>query len=87
MTREFRDVADRLNIKATLHHLRHTFAIQVLGHLQKYELEGEPINAIKTLQVLMGHSSIETTEIYLEAMDVTSDAVAQTLGFLYGGAL
>jgi integrase len=87
LTRVFRKVADSLGLDATLHHLRHTFAIQVLGRLQQFELRGDPINAIKALQILMGHSSIETTEIYLNAMDVTSDAVAQTLGYLYGESL
>ncbi|RAS17028.1 hypothetical protein BX591_1501 [Paraburkholderia bryophila] len=35
----------------------------------------------------MGHASFETTEIYLRAMDVTSDAVMQALDYLYGATL
>ncbi|KHA76964.1 hypothetical protein NC77_18625 [Janthinobacterium lividum] len=61
--------------------------MQVLARLQKYENEGDPINALKSLQILMGHASLETTEIYLDAMEVTSDAVAETLGYLYGASL
>ncbi len=87
LTRKFRELSDRLGIKCTLHHLRHTFALQVLERLQKHELAGESLNAIKVVQVLMGHSSIETTEIYLDAMEVTSDAVVDTLGYLYGASL
>lgn len=87
LTRKFREVADRNNINATLHHLRHTFAIQVLTRLQRYESDGEPINALKSLQILLGHASLETTDIYLDAMEVTSDAVAETLGYLYGASL
>lgn len=87
LTRKFRELSDRLGIKCTLHHLRHTFALQVLERLQKHELAGESLNAIKVVQVLMGHSSIETTEIYLDAMEITSDAVVDTLGYLYGASL
>ncbi|WP_374710574.1 tyrosine-type recombinase/integrase [Massilia pseudoviolaceinigra] len=87
LTRKFRELADRLGIKCTLHHLRHTFALQVLERLQRHELAGEWLNAIKVVQVLMGHSSIETTEIYLDAMEITSDAVVGALGYLYGASL
>ncbi|WP_080753576.1 tyrosine-type recombinase/integrase [Janthinobacterium lividum] len=87
LTQKFREVANHHNMSATLHHLRHTFAMQVLARLQKYENEGDPINALKSLQILMGHASLETTEIYLDAMEVTSDAVAETLGYLYGASL
>lgn len=86
LTRKFRELSDRLGIKCTLHHLRHTYALQVLERLQKHELAGESLNAIKVVQVLMGHSSIETTEIYLDAMEITSDAVVDTLGYLYGAS-
>ncbi|WP_020167414.1 MULTISPECIES: tyrosine-type recombinase/integrase [Methylotenera] len=72
---------------ATLHHLRHTFAITVLSFLQRNAELGSSINPLKTLQVLMGHSSIESTEIYLRALDIYSEEVEETLNYLYGDAL
>lgn len=87
LTRKFHELAVRLGIKCTLHNLRHTFALHVLERLQKHELAGDSINAIKVVQVLLGHSSIATTEIYLDAMEITSDAVSESLGYLYGASL
>lgn len=69
---------------ATLHHLRHTFAVLTLMLLQRRAAQGDPINPLKTLQVLMGHASIASTEIYLRAIDIHSEAVEETLNFLYG---
>lgn len=72
---------------ATFHHLRHTYAVVVLTMLQQRAAEGDSINPLKTLQVMMGHASIETTEIYLRALDIHSEAVEQTLYYLYGGEI
>jgi site-specific recombinase XerD len=72
---------------ATLHHLRHTFAITALSLLQNKAEQGSPVNPLKTLQVLMGHSSIESTEIYLRALDLYSKEVEETLSYLYGDEL
>ncbi|UJB64359.1 tyrosine-type recombinase/integrase [Acidovorax sp. YS12] len=87
LTRAFRHCADEIGSKATLHHLRHTFAVQVLNALENYQGKGKPMNSIKTLQVLLGHANIATTEIYLRAVEANSDAVLDALDFLYGSAL
>jgi len=87
LTRAFRRCADEIGSEATLHHLRHTFAVQVLNALENYQGKGKPMNSIKTLQVLLGHANIATTEIYLRAVEVNSDAVLDALDFLYGSAL
>lgn len=51
-----------------------------------YQGKGGPMNSIKTLQVLLGHANIATTEIYLRAVEANSDAVLDALDFLYGSA-
>ncbi|MEK7916365.1 tyrosine-type recombinase/integrase [Burkholderia contaminans] len=83
----FRHAADAAGIDATLHHLRHTYAVTTLKYLQERAHNGESINPLKTLQILLGHTAIETTEIYLRALDANSVAVQEALDFLYGGTL
>jgi len=87
LSRAFTKEARSIGSDATFHHLRHTYAVNVLRVLENCISDGDSLNAIKTLQVLMGHASFETTEIYLRAMDVTSDAVMQALDYLYGATL
>lgn len=87
MSRCFRKSADAIGTEATLNHLRHTFAIHVLGILERRHSEGEELNSIKTLQVLLGHASLDSTEIYLQAMQTSSDAVIEALDYLYGSVL
>lgn len=87
LSKIFKQSCLRVVAGATLHHLRHTYAVTALNLLQKRAVEGDSINPLKTLQVMMGHASIETTEIYLRALDVRSDAVERTLYYLYGGEL
>jgi integrase len=87
MTRVFRDCANRIGSTATLHHLRHTFAVNVLQALEHYEGGGQAMNPLKCIQVLLGHASLETTQIYLQAMSMGSDAVRQALDYLYGGTI
>jgi integrase len=87
VSRIFRHCADRVGTDATFHHLRHTFAIYVLKLLDSAEAQGQTSNPLKTLQVMMGHASFGSTEIYLRAMDVSSDAVMQALDYLYGATL
>ncbi|MFG6464170.1 tyrosine-type recombinase/integrase [Roseateles sp. DXS20W] len=87
LSREFRRCADLLGTGATLHHLRHTFAVNVLSILERSESVDDPMNSIKTLQVLMGHASIESTEIYLRSIEASSEAVMEALSYLYGATL
>jgi site-specific recombinase XerD len=86
LSREFRRCANLIGSDATLHHLRHTFAITVLRNLDQLDsnrVEDAP-NTLKTLQVLLGHSRCETTEIYLRAVQMTSNDVRSALERLYG---
>lgn len=87
LSRAFRKCADSINSDATLHHLRHTFATHVLAALESMERQGTPMNSLKTLQVLLGHSNVTTTEIYLRAIEASSDEVRDVLDFLYGATL
>ncbi|VWD37450.1 integrase family protein [Burkholderia contaminans] len=87
VSREFRRCADKIGSDSTFHHLRHTFAINVLEMLERNSRDGDPLNTIKTLQVLLGHASIESTEIYLRAMEVSSEHVMDALDYLYGATL
>lgn len=87
MTKVFRECATSIDSTATLHHLRHTFAVNVLSALDQYEGSGQAMNPLKCVQVLLGHASLETTQIYLEALSMSSDAVRQALDYLYGGTL
>ncbi len=84
LSRRFHAAMIELKINATLHCLRHTYAVITMRILQRHADLGESINPLKTLQILMGHSSIESTEIYLQTLDVHSDAVEEALNFLYG---
>ncbi|WP_081336134.1 tyrosine-type recombinase/integrase [Burkholderia vietnamiensis] len=85
---EFRRCATLIGSDATLHHLRHTYAVNVLRFLDRMSVDqiGEAKNSLKTLQVLMGHAHSETTELYLRAMDVTNDVVVSALEYLYGAS-
>lgn len=80
----FKKLTSSIAPHATLHHLRHTFAVLTLTILQRRADAGDSINPLKTLQVLMGHSSIESTEIYLQSLDIYSEAVEEALNYIYG---
>lgn len=87
LSRVFRRCANQIGSDATLHHLRHTFATLVLGILESLEHRSGPVNSIKTVQILLGHTNVTTTEIYLRALEVSTEEVRNTLDFLYGATL
>lgn len=84
VSRRFRLACEYAGVKSTFHALRHTFALNVLDILECQASRGAAINPLKILQVLMGHSSLETTDIYLQSLQVMSPAVEHALDFLYG---
>ena len=69
---------------ASFHCLRHTFAIRTLDILIKRQRAGEDINPVLCLSRLMGHSSVEITEIYLQSLQLRLDKVSEDLAYLYG---
>jgi site-specific recombinase XerD len=86
-SRVFQRCAVEIGVRANLHHLRHTFACHVLRFLEKRVDKGEQINSLKTLQVLLGHANIETTEVYLMAYEISGGDVIAALDFLYGASI
>lgn len=71
-------------IDGSLHWLRHTFATTMLAHLQQIAAGKPEINPLKVLQILLGHSSIQTTSIYLRCVDLHHREIAESIEYLYG---
>ncbi len=84
LTKAYARACSRIGVKSHFHMLRHTFAISVLQILEDRAAKGAAISPIKVLQTMMGHASVETTDVYLRTMQITSPAVEDALGFLYG---
>ena len=78
---------DAAALKGSLHWLRHTFAMTMLVRLQAQVAVNPDINPLKVLQVLMGHSSIQTTSIYLHCVELHDREIAESLAYLYGEAI
>jgi site-specific recombinase XerD len=74
-------------LDGSLHWLRHTFAMTMLVRLQAQVAVKPDINPLKVLQVLLGHSSIQTTAIYLRCVELHAREIAESLDYLYGGVI
>lgn len=66
--------------------MRHTFAIKMLSVLTK-QSQTTGLNPLKTLQMLLGHSNIATTMVYLEALSLDLNEIEGSLLELYGDLL
>ena len=86
LTAVFARAFDEAGIEGTLHWLRHTFAMVLLVRLQACVQHTPELNPLKIVQVLLGHSSIETTSLYLRCIELHEEAVAESVAYLYGGA-
>jgi len=74
----------KAGLEGSGHWLRHTFAMTMLVRLQRQAATSPDLNPLKIVQVLLGHASIQSTAIYLRCVEVHSDALADSLAYLYG---
>lgn len=69
---KYRNLAD-INKKATPYYLRHSFATELLNNVAD----------IRDIQELLGHSSINTTEIYLYVSATRKKEVLSNFGYKF----
>ncbi len=71
-------------LTGTGHWLRHTFAMTMLVRLQRQAQHSPDLNPLKTVQMLLGHRSIQSTAIYLRCVELHEAELARSLDYLYG---
>ncbi|WP_454798762.1 tyrosine-type recombinase/integrase [Novosphingobium lindaniclasticum] len=74
-------------VTGTGHWLRHTFAMTMLARLQVQARTTPEINPLKVVQVLLGHSSIASTAIYLRCVEMPSAELEESVAYLYGALI
>src|SRR5262249_39339800 len=84
LTAAFTEAFRAAGVPGTLHCLRHTFAAVMLARLQRQALGTPDLNPLKIVQVLLGHSSIQTTAIYLRCVELNARELADSIDYLYG---
>jgi integrase/recombinase XerD len=84
LTRVFSETLRAAGVEGTGHWLRHTFAMTMLVRLQQQARETPNINPLKIVQVLLGHSSIQSTSIYLRCVEMNAPELADSIDWLYG---
>jgi site-specific recombinase XerD len=67
--------------------LRHTFAMTMLARLQVQARTTPEINPLKVVQVLLGHSSIASTAIYLRCVEMHAVELEESVAYLYGALI
>jgi len=80
----FSKAFQKAGLEGSGHWLRHTFAMTMLVRLQRQAMTSPDLNPLKVVQVLLGHASIQSTAVYLRCVEVHSEALADSLAFLYG---
>jgi integrase len=68
--------------RATAHLLRATFACWMLARLERLAKEGEAINPLLIVKILMGHEHIDTTDRYLRAIAMEARVLSEILDTL-----
>jgi site-specific recombinase XerD len=87
MTAAFAAAFKAAGVQGSLHWLRHTFAMTMLVRLQRQARTTPDLNPLKIVQVLLGHSSIESTAVYLRSVELNAAALASSIDYLYGALL
>ena len=75
-------ILDTLNIKARIHDLRHTFAVNSLN--QMVEKGYDIYTSLPLLSQYMGHKRIESTEYYLRFIEKYYDDITNSVNNYYG---
>ena len=74
-------------VVGTGHWLRHTFAMTMLARLQIQARITPEINPLKVVQVLLGHSAISSTAIYLRCVEIHNAELEESVAYLYGALI
>jgi integrase len=85
LTKRFALACRKASVRATFHSLRHTYAIFMLATLTRrlrHEGDGH-VNALKTLQLLLGHASLHTTTTYLNAVRLEPQLLSGSIDDVY----
>lgn len=73
--------------RATPHVLRSTFGCWMLARLERLAKEGEAINPLLIVKILMSHEHIDTTDRYLRAVAADTRVLAEILDTLLAGEI
>jgi integrase len=84
LTAVFAEAFRAASVTGTLHYLRHTFAMTMLVRLQRQAGTTPDLNPLKIVQVLLGHSSIQSTAVYLRCVELNARDLADSIDYLYG---
>ncbi len=84
MTAVFATAFRAAGVQASLHWLRHTFAMTMLVRLQQQASITPDLNPLKIVQVLLGHSSIQSTAVYLRCVELHRRELSDSIDYLYG---
>ncbi len=84
LTRVFSSAFRAAGVEGSGHWLRHTFAMTMLVRLQQQCRETPDINPLKIIQLLLGHSSIQSTSIYLRCAEMNAPELSESIAWLYG---
>ncbi len=84
MTAAFAAAFRAAGVQGSLHWLRHTFAMTMLVRLQRQAQSTPDLNPLKIVQVMLGHSSIQSTAIYLRCVELNARELACSIDYLYG---
>ena len=79
----FKKACKSAGVPASFHSLRHSFAIAMLGALQRQSASHPDTNPLLTLQVMLGHADITTTQIYLRVIAADLDLIEGAVADLH----
>lgn len=79
----FKKACQKAGVATSFHALRHSFATAMLGALQRQSASHPDINPLLTLQVMLGHADITTTQIYLRVVAADLDFIEGAVADLH----